>query len=379
MKGILFLYVLMLAAAMPATAQTGSIAESLMTRHRITCDDVTYNASLLIPECYAKGQKDTLQAVMKYWEEHCGPTEAVMRCKIILSIDGGAFSERIYEDVDIIPLLQEYGQNNTLYDGKPVRWGSPYRDRYEQQGSERLAKFTMTLADTLLKREGLTPVEKFFLRVYSGDSEQALLSLKDSGDLNGTAVMAQYLRQGKPRIAPRNYNNDWMLGLWIPSGDLGILGVHPFVGYRIGRKNKKITADVTFGIKFCKSPNTYQVYDEGRLMDTDHFAGLYAGIDAGYELFRFGKSGIELVGGYAFENICTLNEPADDSDGSHERYSMTLNTNIGLGYRFHFKNRRYAGVDIKYNMTRFTNPGGTSLEGDTFTVNLILGNVWSAK
>ncbi len=61
--------------------------ENLMTRRYLSCQDIGYNAQFLIPEFYKKDSKDTLNAIIDYWEKHCGLTEEIIRCKILLAID----------------------------------------------------------------------------------------------------------------------------------------------------------------------------------------------------------------------------------------------------------------------------------------------------
>ena len=355
--------------------------ESLMTRRYLSCIDIMYNVSYLIPEYYEKGNKDTLQAIMTYWEDHCGMSEEFVRCKIILSIDDGTFNESLYED-NILRMLREYERNNTLYNDKIVNWNYYYGGHYGNNYFVHLNKFTVELSKTLLETKKLLAVERFFLRIYANDFDQPLLKMLESDELNGTRIKELYLQEKKVRENAMYFHNDWMLGVWIPQGNLDILGVHSFFGYRPGVKYKKIIADLAFGLKFGKTPNTYQVYKNGIIWDTKHFFGGYIGLDAGYELFRLKNNGINLIGGIAWDGFDVLNEKVENSkDNKITKTINSLNMNIGLGYKFHFKNRgynqRYLGLDIKYNFVNYKNPNGTNLDGNTFTVNLILGNVIS--
>jgi hypothetical protein len=284
-------------------------------------------------------------------------------------------------------MLQDYERNNTLYNGNNVRWSHRYGYRYgygysnDNQYSNPLNKFTSKLSKTLLETKELSAVERFLLRIYANDFDQPLFQMLDSDELNGTRIKELYLQEKQKREKAGNFNNAWMLGVWIPQGNLEILGMHPFIGYRFGVKYTKLAVDLSLGFKFGKSPNTYQVYKDDIIWDTDYFVGWYLGLDAGYELFRlWKKNSIDLIGGIAFDGFDSLNEKIEGC--KNERMSKninSLNLNIGLGYKFHFQkqrnNQRYLGIDVKYNLVNFKNPHGTNLAGNTYTINLILGNI----
>jgi hypothetical protein len=301
-------------------------------------------------------------------------------------------------DDDILKMLRMCDRI-TQHGNKRVYWGDwEYREFYpfENETGDRLDNFITTLSKKLLETKELSTDERFFLRIYANDFEQASQMLK-SDELNGTRIKELYLREQKLYEQDAYFHNDWMFGVWMPHGNLDLLGIHPFLGYRFGIKIKKVTADLSLGFKFGKSPNTYQVYKENKIWDTDYFGGIYFGLDAGYELFRLGKSGIDIIGGVAYENISTLNEKKEDccpccsnKNENKIKYNLnSLNLNIGLGYKFYFKNKRnnqhyyhrnnqrYVGLDVKYNFVNFKNPHGTNLNGNTYTVNLLIGNFFS--
>jgi len=353
--------------------------ESLMTRRYLSCYDILYNVSWLIPEFYEKGNKDTLQAIIAYWEDRCGVPEELVRCKIILSIEEGSFTESLYGD-NILILLRNYERYNTVHDDKNVRW-SYYGSHYSSDYGYRLNKFTVKLSKTLLETKEWSAAEKFFLRIYANDFKQGFQML-DSNELNGTRIKELHLQEKKKREQAVCLHNDWMLGVWVPQGNLDILGAHPFFGYRIGVQYKKLTTDLALGFKFGKSPNIYQVYKDGIIWDTNHFFGGYIGLDAGFELFRLKKNSIDLIGGIAYDGFDSLNEKIEGSNNDKISKSInSLNLNIGLGYKFYFKkqryNQRYMGIDVKYNFVNYKNPRGTNLDGNAFTINLIFGNVIS--
>ena len=360
-------YVLLFIASLPVYGQPDYV-ESLMTRQKFSCNHIFDNVSRLIPEFYEKGSKDTLQAIMAYWEDKCGVSEVFMRCKIIFSIDDGSFSDSLYNN-NILRLLRKY--QHSIKHG-----GSYYYDyqRFDNFYSDHLNEFTVRLSKTLLETKELSSVERFFLRIYANDVDQTLYQMLDLDELDETRIKELYLQEKKSGYL----HSAWMLGIWLPQGHLHILGVHPYLGYRLGRKYPRLTVDLSVGAKFVNSSNTYQVYERDMIWNTNYFLGWYAGVDAGYELFRLWNNSIDLIGGIAWDGIKTLNEKSEVCKNEMITKNLhSLNLNIGLGYKFHFKNRRYLGIDVKYNFVNFKNPHGTNLGGNTYTVNLIVGNVIS--
>ncbi|MCL2683423.1 MAG: hypothetical protein FWE63_08110 [Bacteroidales bacterium] len=400
MKKILKIF-LLLCIALPAYCQVENV-ENIMTRRYLSCSDIVYNVSWLMPEFYEKGNMDTLQAILDFWEKRCGMSEAVMRSKIIFSISSGSFSENLYGNfIDssvfvhptdkfannrILRLLRSYEWSNTTFN---VRRG--YWDHWDDWGNDisriqQLNGFTVNLSKKLLETKELSVIERFFLLFYSNEFKQAWQML-DSDELDGTRLKELYLQEKKTREQDVSFHNNWMVGAWIPQGNLELLGVHPFFGYRLGGKAKKLTINLSFGLKFGNSPNIYQIYKDDSIWNTNRFFGIYLGSDINRELFRFGRHGIDIIGGVAWENINTLNEKKEHACGctSHNdndriKHNLnSLNLNIGLGYKFYFKkqqfNQRYIGLDVKYNFVNFKNTHGTNLDGNILTVNLILGNI----
>ena len=364
MKKLLKFFVFLI-ISLPIYAQTDYV-ESLMTRRELSCDDIFNNVSRLIPEFYEKGCKDTLQAIMAYWEEKCGVSEVFMRCKIIFSIDDGSFSENLYDN-DILFLLRQYKFS--------IKSAGRYDYQYKNYHNNHLNEFTARLSKTFLKTKELSPIEKFFLRIYANDFDPTIFQMLDTDGLDKTRIKELYLQEKKSGY----FHNEWMLGVWLPQSYLHILGVHPYVGYRLGVKYPKLTVDLALGVKVGNSPNTYQVYKDDNIWSTNYFLGWNVGMDAGYELFRLWNNSIDLIGGIAWDGINTLNQEKDDGCKTEmmTKYLHSLNLNVGLGYRFHFKNWRYLGIDVKYNFVNFKNPYGTNLGGNTYTVNLVIGNVFN--
>lgn len=344
--------------------------ESLMTRRYLSCQDIHYNVQYLIPEYHQKGSYDTLNAIVNYWENQCGTSEELVRCKILLAIDRGDFSEENY-DSNIINYLIEYKNGlNPIY----YTYGRVYfnYNGYSYNQPDILKNFTVQLASDLLKRNNLKPIEIFFLRVYSNDLKNTF-SMIMTEDFNTTLLQESYFKEVHRYKKPMLGHYDFLLGAWIPQNNLQILGSHPFLGIRGGIKYKNLIVDATLGFKFGKSLNVYQVQENDSIWDTDHFFGGYIGLDAAIEIFTIQRSSIDLIGGIAYDGFDALKVKDKNSNDDISKSINSLNLNIGLGYKYYFNKLNYIGLDVKYNFLNYKNHRGTDLGGNAFSIHLIYG------
>lgn len=345
--------------------------ESLMSRRYLSCQDIRYNAQFLIPEFYEKDSKDTLDAIIDYWEKHCGLSEEIIRCKILFAIDNREFDENIYDSTILNYLISYKNSSSALYNNNGKMY-IHYNWYYYNNQSDTLIIFTVRLAKELLVRDDLEPIERFFLKMYSNDFEGTFTMLQTE-DFKGTKIQELYFNEIKRNKRQVIGHGDFLLGAWIPQDNLETVGSHPFIGFRGGFRYKRLIADATLGIKFGKSPNVYQVYENDSIWDTDHFLGGYIGFDLGFEMFRIKNSSFDLIGGVAFDGFDVLKVDDPNSNTDISKSINALNINIGLGYKYNINQWNYIGVDFKYNIVDYENKMGTDLSGNALTINLIYG------
>jgi hypothetical protein len=362
LQAMLKIFIQSIAVIIIATSANGQIdsIENIMTKRQLTCSDIYYNATYLIPHFYNKGAIDSAQAVIHYWEKECGQYELSIRCKILLAIRNHSFSEDLYDSTIINALLFYKQSRDTI-------------GYYEYYKSE-LDTFTVDKSKQLLSNKDLTEVEKFFLRFYSNDFENTFGMLQGE-NFNGTKIQQYYLKAIKQNKNQVSIHLAILTGAWIPLGNLNTVGSHPYLGFRLGIKYWRLYADVALGFKFIKSPNTYQVYENDSLYDTEHFFGGYFALELGYELFSVKNSHFDLIGGVGYDGFDALKVDYPNTNDDLSKSINALNINIGLGYKY-FKNQGgYFGIEGKYNFVNYKNPLGTNLSGDVITINLIFGGI----
>jgi hypothetical protein len=345
--------------------------EHLMTKKYIDCRDIIYNSALLIPEHFAKNNSDTVAALVNYWEKHCGISEPLLRLKILLAINADTLNESLYRKTHII--------NQLLYYRERVKRQDNGYDDYEFQYTpppsinSSLDIFTKDLALKLLQREVNSELEIFFLDFYSNNFDKIFLRLQDTS-LKSFKLRQAYYKEINSEINKHERHFSIYSGVWIPNGNLSVVGNHPIIGFQGGMKNKKgIMMDIAFEVKFNNSPNGYFVEKNDSLYSTTHFFGGFFGAELGYELINYKSHELDLVGGCGWDGFDALEigEPNDP-----DRVTKTinaLNLNLGLGYRKYFKNKTYIGIEARYNFVDYQNKNGTDLSGNTLTLRLKYG------
>lgn len=356
--------------SMLATAMQGQSpdVEGLMTRHYPTCQDITYNVQFLIPEYVNKASADTLDAILTYWEIHCGQSEALTRCRILLAIDRGNFSENLYDQSIMADLNSYKNMVNARANGFMGKEGRYWR--YANFLTDRLDQFTVQWAIKLLQRKSVPPLEMFFLRIYSNNFDSAFEMLQ-SPSFNGTKLQQYYALQKKRQRMSYSFISELLAGAWIPQENLTLVGVHPQIGYRLGLEVNRFDAGLILGLKFLNSPNEFQVLKNDSVWNTRHFFGGVLGLDMGYDLIRFGKNHLKVLGGMAYDGFDVLSENSSNSDTKITKTLNSLNVNVGLGYAWQFNQANCVGIECKYNLVHYKNTGATDLSGNVWTVNLV--------
>jgi hypothetical protein len=182
--------------------------------------------------------------------------------------------------------------------------------------------------------------------------------------------------QHDPPVKHASVNAAVLAGLWVPTGNLSLLGAHPYCGFQIGARYKRLLVNATVAFRFIKSANEYQVVEEGQLYNSHKFFGGYIGLDGGFDVLQTPGHEISVLAGCGFDGFDALyfenNSSIDDDDVT--RSINSLNLNAGLGYKYYISPRGgYIGLDLKYNFLFYKNNGGTDLSGNAVTLGLIFG------
>lgn len=355
-----------------AFAQTEPIKEKLLRVHP-SCMDVAHNASLMIPEYHERRQLDSVETILNLWEQTCGFSEELLRCRILLAIEQDRFSEELYDHNIIERLLSYKTSVSHVFDESGDLKPLEHNLRYLGYAVD-LTKYTTRWARNLLMADpDPSPLEHFFLRFYGNDFNDTF-SILNNPEYDGTKLQASYQQQVVQSETKHQFRGEVQLGAWVPSGQLDILGPHAGLGVRAGVQTKRFYGLLSLKGYFGDTPDQYVVNFRDSLWYSNEFTFLYAGLDVGYKLKEIQGHNFELIGGIGYNAITVLRVPKllDPEEDDTEEVN-SLNLNFGLAYRFQFESEVYIGLEAKYHAVNFANSGGTNLGGHFVTLDLAVG------
>ncbi|MFN7328073.1 MAG: hypothetical protein ACK5UP_01055, partial [Bacteroidota bacterium] len=160
-----------------------------------------------------------------------------------------------------------------------------------------------------------------------------------------------------------------IFGYWTPYGNNEILGSKPSFGVLFGWGKKKMLYDIVMEFRFGSPKQEYTIQYNGSPTKTSHYFGGYIGFDFAYEIKKYERSTLYLLGGIALDGF----DAVKGSKTQKGQSFFSLNLNGGLGWRVFSRDGAYAGVELRHNFNNYSNPGGTDLSGNSVTARLLVG------
>lgn len=360
---------LLAGCSVSATAQKDNSIESLLNRAVPDCFDISHNAIEIIPSMHERQLHDSLQKVIAYWEDKCGGMgEPLFTFKVLYAIEQGTFSERIYESVNAVKLTNAHRSNVAIVTTGSNPENAHYKKYY---------KHIKEMAVAMERKQGLTAIEQYFVSFYANPDSAFAENVLASETYGGSTLQRQYIDMEKKQREMRGLYIAAIAGAWVPTGDLSVVGAHPYIGYEIGGRGKRLQVGLTLYFSFINSPNTYFVMKDSILYPTRHFFGGYLGVNSSYDIIQTKKSMFCVLAGVGYDGFDVL---SIGKGINKETESVgALNLNAGLGYRIRVGKTSYLGLEVKYNNVNYANPGGTDLSGDAFTIGLSYGGIFKAN
>ncbi|MBN1182676.1 MAG: hypothetical protein JXB49_10340 [Bacteroidales bacterium] len=167
------------------------------------------------------------------------------------------------------------------------------------------------------------------------------------------------------------YNVGALGGVWIPTGEISKLGIHPSFGMQAGFKFSKFTTDISVAFQFLKAPENYMARRErsSELDETNHFFGGYFGLDLGYDIKNVKTNSYRILLGGGLDGFDVFPETKDSEVVS----IWALNINFGFGYRKYLNESMYFNSQIKCNLLDYSRSGLIDYKGFPITVEIGLG------
>jgi len=347
--------------------------DTVVVEESTYCETIAYNSTNLIMYFYSVKDYDSVEIILNNWQSSCGISEPIVRTRILFSIIENNFNESLYDSTIVDYVLNYLKRMDTastadLYYNYQYYFGFvPIREEYDY--------FTQCVADSLLQLVFYNPMELFFSELYANVLADPVKEIQTDTIYNNTEFKSYYYKRvDKYRFKPE-LNINFFTGIWIPFDNAALLGNHPVLGFQLGAHFQKMTYNFTLAFRILKSKNEYTILRNGNIETTDNFFGGYIGVDVEREILKFRKNEFDILAGIGYDGFTSVITNTEDNNPDNDvgNSISSVNTNFGLGYRYYLTNKRYIGLQGKYNFVNYVNTGGTNLSGDNITISLFYG------
>ncbi len=170
------------------------------------------------------------------------------------------------------------------------------------------------------------------------------------------------------------YHMSALVGIWMPIGNMSLLGNHANFGYQLGLRVEKMTYNITMAFKNFKTDDDFFIIDNGQINTTNKFFGGYIGIDIDREIYSCRRSQFDLLAGIGYDELTSHSRKKDNNNNNVKSPSInSLNINIGIGYKYFINKYWYVALQGKYNFVNYKNNGGSDFSGDVITITILTG------
>jgi len=349
--------------------------DSLMTKKSLQCPKVADNSSILFSHYILENKIDSAQGILEYWKNKCGINEPVQRAIFMLGLAKDEMLDTLTND-NILAFLYKYKYRMQTI--KDLNYTSFYRNEayydFVPIGQE-FDVVSINFFKEQLQKQRQGSLEHLLSLAYSSNTDTVFLEI-DKPEYRTTRLYSKYKERVNIEKNRPQFNLAWLTGAWIPTGNLGKLGVHPEAGFQLGFKKKKMSYDITLCFKFLNSQQAYEAkrtHLNNAAETTSHFFGGYFGIDAGRDIYSKNKNEVQLLSGFGYDGWDALKE--DKTKGLRAETVSSYNLNFGLGYRRYLKNFTYIGVRAKYNIVNYTLNNIVDFTGNPVSITFVIGGL----
>ena len=238
------------------------------------------------------------------------------------------------------------------------------------EGERSFYAFTSTWARLLLKGKQLDKNEKFICQVFTGEIDNPVKEVRKNPMMYSSfADILQENEKAQRSGFRRNYA--FLAGIWIPMGDLTLLGNHPSFGFQLGARDNRNQLDLTIQFRFSNSANYYTIKRNDVFLNINNYFGGYVGLDYTYYLVNKLNFDLGVLGGIGYDGFDITS--SNNYDELKPLSIGSFNANGGFKLNYYLSTSFYIGLQARYNFINYVNHGGTSMNGDAFSIDLIIG------
>ena len=345
----------------------------LLTKKPIDCSDISLSSSLYFIKYMNGYETDSAKHLLNYWETKCGMREPIFRAKIILALTTGEFCDSLLIES---PLNQIFNYQSRMDIIKSARYYlyDNYKSYYGYvPPNEEFDNFTRKWALELKNYYDPESIEYVLAEFYSTDYE-AILTKIQSKNFEKSLLSEKYFEIVNQYKKLPEFHMNFLAGIWIPTGELAKIGVHPELGFQMGWKKKRLNYDFTFAIKFVDAPKEYYARrdknsDEWEL--TSRFFGGYIGFEVGGDILAKKGHELQAIVGVGWDGFDVLKENKEDD--LKASFTSSFNVNFGIGYRYYINNHFYLGLRVKYNVVNYTLNKIIDFTGNPISIHFSIG------
>lgn len=350
--------------------------DALINKPIPDCEEIYHTSSLYFVKYMKKNEYDSAQSLLKYWESKCGAIrEPLFRAKILLAIKQNQFNDSLLDSTSLNNVFNYQNRRNLIRNGSFYLYDQ-YKNHYGfvSPGLE-FDTYTHSLAKSLMSQFNEESIEYLLCEFYGANSDTILTKLQL--DRYGKSdLIIDYRSELNRFIKMSEIHFSWITGVWIPTGPLSKLGVHPDFGFQVGTKDQKMNYDLIMSFRPLDSPNSFvarQTNSDNSLVTTNYFFGVHVGVDIGRDVFTYKKHEVQLTGGVAYDAFDVVE--GDTENDIPSETVVSYNFNAGLAYRYYVTMDLYLSLRAKYNVVDYTLNNVIGFTGNPITIQFIVGGL----
>lgn len=345
----------------------------------------SYYAMRSIPRLFYVGETDSLSSLVNAWQKQCPNSEPTVSFVILNEILHKTFYNESDANFfipahDVYLYRQQVAAYKTVYlYGSDMGALALVGDSADSinAASKLYYIFLQSLAQSMLIKPGLTPLEQSLVQYYADPlcvDTSRLWALMQSAHARGGKGFHNQGGLGFRQEDKHGSGQELGIttGVWQPTGQLSPAGPRPFVGLTLGFEFNRLFLCLDGNVRIAASHPFPLKYNDTVFSAT--CAGGYFGLDWRYDLNLLQKNELDLVGGVAIDGAGV------SLDDSRTIDFASPNINIGLGYKMLFyhkarkraigSNKMYLLLEGKYNYMNYQSQGFPGISGNALTLSL---------
>ncbi len=346
-------------------------------------------APAMLPQLVQDQQWTALQHFLDNWSDAPYPNPELIFCvQSLLDINNDATASKLVR-CEMLVYLADYAKeySNIVDHNSRFRYYLKLDAdrRYDAtKDIEQLVLFIRHWAATLKKSKQLNPTAAFLCDVFLGNIADPLHYYQlNAQKYPGITQMQNMLAASNATLYRADRNNrqlvvNGMLGAWMPTGQLAtILGVHPSVGFEVGSRTKWNEYVLVIDFRFINAAQDYTVIRRDTALTSNKYFGGYMGLEYTRYLLHPSRFDIGVAGGIGYDGFDVKESPKTSDQDNSDRTNKgigSLNMNAGVRLKYFFNRGTCLGLMGKYNLINYCNTGGTTLQGNAFSIAITYGN-----